>query len=464
MEMICFRAQDRLQLYNANGDVRLCSWMDDQYVGNLLDNTIEEVYCGERAKRVKERHASGDYSLCNKDQCPYVACGTQDSVLVPYERERTLPKQLCIGFERVCNYACPSCLVHQNMIDNAKCDLEHNYEIIEKRVRDVMNFIPEISANGCGELFVSKRTLGILADWRPYEQSDKCKVILETNGSLFDKSHWEQIENLGQYYLDVCVTVMSFNEQVYQYLSGCNLPIEQITDNLRFVSELRRKNVINNFQIGTVVQEQNFREMPLFVKRCIEEFEADDVRLRPYEPWGAESRDVAWFKDVRVSDHPLHLEYRRIMEDPIFKHAKCSEGSGGLNAQWTDNSPFKMELMNQDIMAKVVMHPEMLKERIEKACGGKPVVVYGFEPIGQVVSKVLIETDCKIDYIIAYKSKEKYLLGKRVIDLSDITENESRNVVVIITPMHAKRKIQNELNWKGYMDTILITDLLNENK
>ena len=65
--------------------------------------------------------------------------------------------------------------------------------------------------------------------------------MLETNGSLFDEEHWKQIENLGKYKLNVAITIMSFEESVYQHLSGVNYPIEKIENNLRYVKNFARK-------------------------------------------------------------------------------------------------------------------------------------------------------------------------------------------------------------------------------
>ena len=76
----------------------------------------------------------------------------------------------------------------------------------------------------------------------------------------------------------MAITVLSFEEEIYRELSGTALPISNLIDNLHFVKSLREKGIINYFEIATVYQEKNFRELPEFARRCIEEFNVDCVR------------------------------------------------------------------------------------------------------------------------------------------------------------------------------------------
>lgn len=153
---------------------------------------------------------------------------------------------------------------------------------------------------------------------------------------MFDENHWKQIENLGKYHLSVAITVMSFDEGTYQFLSGCKYPISKLENNLRFVSSLRREGIINHLQIATVLQEYNFREIPQFTRRCINEFGADSVRIRPIVQGGPYPEAERWFMDVRNPRHPYYSEYRRIMEDKIFEHPKVLLWSSDMTSEKGD--------------------------------------------------------------------------------------------------------------------------------
>ena len=48
-----------------------------------------------------------------------------------------------------------------------------------------------------------------------------------------------------------------------------------------------------------MVQERNFRTLPQWFKRCIEEFGADTARVRPYVPYNDVSPEERWITDIR---------------------------------------------------------------------------------------------------------------------------------------------------------------------
>ncbi len=71
---ICERALNHIQIINAEGSVRICSWQyDGGVIGKLSEASIEEVYNSEEAKLIRKMHFDKDYSNCNPNACPFVA-------------------------------------------------------------------------------------------------------------------------------------------------------------------------------------------------------------------------------------------------------------------------------------------------------------------------------------------------------------------------------------------------------
>ena len=268
--------------------------------------------------------------------------GTLKDHLIEIDDIPQYPSSLYLAHEEVCNYNCVFCSSRSSYKKAPQEVKNAGYENIYEKLKPVLPHIKKIGANGRAELFVSKHILKILSEWRPIAPVEECSVGLETNGSLFDAEHWKQIENLGQYNLTVAITVTSFDEYTYRLLSGTTLPISQIIDNLHFVKSLREKGIINHLEIATVVQERNFFQMPEFTRRCIEEFGADTVRLRPYVMQGNSNFILNWFTDVRSADHPYREELRKVMQDPIFRNPKVRDWSGGIDSQTTDLLTFLM--------------------------------------------------------------------------------------------------------------------------
>lgn len=363
---ICERILNFVQIVDYKGTVRLCGWLNNNTIGSLSHQSMEEIFHGKYANELRERLLNNDYSMCKIDACPYLAMNDIDNHLVEIDEIPEYPEELHLAFENVCNYHCMSCTIHDVMLKNRAKDLESGYNKIEKELEEVLPHVKRLGANGCGELFVSKRILKLLSEWKPLASPEEITVFLETNGSLFDEEHWKQIENLGQYHLSVAITVMSFDEPTYQLLSGTRLPISQIEDNLRFVKSLREQGIVNYFEIATVVQERNFRTIPEFARRCIKEFGADYVRLRPFMPWGSQEPEIEWFMDIRNPKHPYYSEYKEIQKDEIFRHPLVHDWSGGLDSACVQTFPYKLSYFKEQILTEIMSNIDDIVCRLKK--------------------------------------------------------------------------------------------------
>lgn len=433
MEHLCKKARNFIQVYNADGLVRECPWTKNVCLGNVFDNSISELYHGEIAKEFRQRLLKQDYSQCKIDGCPYLMTGDISSFQAELGELPKYPEELFLAFENVCNYRCKSCTVCNMNAGKTKEELEHNYDVIEERIREAMPYAKKISANGMGELFVSKRILKLLSEWEPVAPVEECSVLLETNGSLFDKEHWKQIENLGRYKLNVTITVMSFEEPVYQHLSGVNYPIERVENNLRYVKSLREKGIINFLTIATVVQVENFRTLPIFARRCIEEFGADYVRFRPYDNWGGQNQMEEFFMNIRNPKHPWHSEYKEIMKHPYLLHPKVHDHSGGMDPYRVRAVPYELSDLKWKILTKILDNPDKVMEKLVKI---KDPVIYGMGNLTSVLVREMnsryISPLCILD---AHKKKGCFE-GIPVYNIKEIKGLKGKENSIIVTPIN----------------------------
>ena len=51
---ICKRALNRIQIYNENGDVRICGFIKNDKIGNLLEKEWKESTCMDAFTEVKK--------------------------------------------------------------------------------------------------------------------------------------------------------------------------------------------------------------------------------------------------------------------------------------------------------------------------------------------------------------------------------------------------------------------------
>lgn len=453
---ICKRALEFVQIINHKGTVRLCGWIKNEIIGCLSDNTMEEIYHSECANKLREKLSCGDYSDCYMDACPYLAMNTIEDNLVEIDEVPKYPEKLYLAFEEVCNYRCISCTTPHVMCQTNKEEAEKGYDLIEEKLKEVLPHVKTLGANGRGEFFASKRTLKMLSEWKPLAPKEEITVDIESNGSLFDEEHWKQIENIGQYNVRVEITVMSFDETTYQMLSGCKLPISQIENNLRFIKGLRDKGIVNYFEIATVVQERNFRTLPEFTRRCIEEFGADYVRLRPYMPWHSQEPHIEWFMNVRNPLHPYYEEYREMWKDPIFQHPKVHDWSGQLDSEYETAVPYKVDVIKKRILLDLLLKPEEFLKNIT-ASGEKNIVIYGLGEIGKAIISVMKHRNLMPLYVIERNNSCSDYLGVEVHGIDNM-DSLNKDVQIVITPLLDSCDIKDMLQKEGYNNFKILAD------
>lgn len=451
---LCKRAIEALQIINDYGDIRQCGWLcDGGVIGRLLDQDIKEIFHGKRATEIREQHARRDYSNCNPNACPYVACDNVDEIEIDELPE--YPESIMLAYENVCNYKCIMCNIPGCMAGKDMEEREKRLDKLDEKLNEILPYVKKISANGLGELFVSKHTMNLLANWKPVADPSEIEVSLETNGSLFNEENWKKISNLGQYYLSVHITVLSFDSKLYQEMSGTSLPVENIINNLKFVKSLREKGIINYVELATVVQEKNFREMPEFARRCVEEFGADYVRLRPYESWLGESFEE-WFKDIRNEYHPYNKEYLEIMKHPYLKHPKVHDWSGGRKSE-LGPEPYK-KIRTRYAMLEKMYAVDSFTNSIKEVWNKDKIVIYGMAVVGKACVSLLKE-NFNIEYIIDKGKVCSEYMGVKCFGLDELAELP-KDALVLISLERDEDEIIKVLSKMGYSNLIPVRTLL----
>lgn len=461
---ICKRGLDFIQVIDAYGNCRICSWNRNNYIGSLLEDDLKTIYHGNMADKVRKPLIEGTYDDCPIDNCPYLANGTIAGELVDIDEIPEYPADLYLAYEGKCNYHCTCCTSYLNMKEATQKDWSVNYDKIEKSIKPILPYVKKISANGRGELFCSPRILKILSEWKPLASQDELSVVLETNGSLFNERNWEKIKNLGQYHLKVAITVMSFQEDVYQYLSGTRLPIDNIINNLRFVKKLREEEIINDFELATVLQEQNFREMPEFTRRCIEEFGADTVRIRPIMPGGPLDEHISWFMDVRNPYHPYYTEYKRIMEHPVFRHPKVLLWSGDCDStrgEYPGIREKKMAIKDGrilDIIQRIV-EDKMFTCKLADfliSQNADRLGIYGIGKIAQIILRLnMLEKKFKTGPLMDNCTRKPAFDEYRIEKPEKVVFENSANMIVLSTVLDSKDSVEKELCGYGFKGRVI---------
>ena len=236
-------------------------------------------------------------------------------------------------------------------------------------------------------------------------------------------------------------------------MSGTKASINKLISNLKFVKTLREKGVINYLELATVIMERNFREMPEFVDRCLNEFGADKVRLRSYFPFGSMPRHYEWFFDPRNPKHPYYDEYCKVMSNSIFKNEKVLLWSGDeLSTQGDLMEANLAKESNYDIIKELVMNSDV-GEKLScylKSNNVSSVVIYGNGVVGKILINILCSLDVTIEAIFDKYSCEKNYKGISVV----VPGGNVRCEMIIVTTPYDFDNIQKDLKSKGYNSDI----------
>lgn len=451
MVKICSRAFEAEVVLG--GNVCQCCMMKSEYkvIGNLLQKDLYEIWNGEKNRHILECLAKGDYSPCSSEWCSFLRNGKPENVpLVEIDEIPKFPTKIGLCYENTCNYNCTCCRPHPN---SSAPEVIALYDAIEKNLEPYMPHCKYVHANGCGEILASNHTLDFLSKWRPLAPKDEITVELISNGSLFDEKHWERIEHLGQYNLNVHISVMSFDEHIFQTLSGVKFPISRIEHNLNFIKKLRAEGLVNHFMTSAVVQDRNFRTMPEFVRRCIEEFNVDEVSLGSII-FVDKNNFNSWITDVRNKYHPYHQEYLEVISDPIFKHPKVTgnifEESeiGDMPQNVLLQEAIAIKNLEEDIFSQMVLNESIFDEiaYFIKNSGGD-AIIYGATLLGITLALKLSEK-CNVKYIIDLKAHGN-IDNLQVISIDELPP-PLRTAPIIFADFQEPPDLANSLRSIGY--------------
>ena len=449
----CYRPYNSIH-FDPDGRARICAWTDVK-VGNVCEETIEEIWHGEKAKLFRESFEDDSFRYCRVESCPFLE---NDSLPRVTEEEYHklsklpfLPTDVTIANDRTCNHSCPSCR-HEICIPTPE-DKER-FAKESKKIVPLLNQTKSFDANGEGDVLSSPMMLDMLSQVHP--ENKACKISLETNGALFDEVHWKKIEHFGDYHLSVTVTPNSFVETTYRYLNGGHNDYDKLIANLYYIKSLRKCGIVNYFAISIVVQERNVFELPSFIERCINDFEVDKVVVKPLYNWFNMGDDSYWFKDVANPLHPYHKEWLEIMNQPIMNHEKVFLW-GAKNLHETAKHPaYRYEDLLKAV-AKIIDTPD-IGERINKFLAEQKkrrIIVYGETMITASVVKLLKGlTDIKC--IMALAPCRKEIAGVKVKPFC--TDDIDAEDCVVVLNTDKIKQIRRDFDFNGYEDCLYTLD------
>ena len=298
-----------------------CTTLISGRIGNLLYEEYDEIWNSIYHKIQCLSVCNRTFTFCLKNACPALIQRKRQSVTdlliaeVEYKQFIGKPEYLHISIDETCNLFCGSC---RECIRISKGEeLEKTIILKEKILRDADKGIKSYFLAGNGEIFLSKTYEEI---WKSSIINSAKTVRILSNGMLFTQKKWEEFykgkENVNIW---VYISIDAATKETYEQIRRGG-KFEVLLNNLRFISELRKNNVIGYFRINFVVQRKNYKEMEKFIELGIE-LGVDNVFFTKILNWGTYSDEE--FDKISMMERDMQApkkELKEILDKEIFKN------------------------------------------------------------------------------------------------------------------------------------------------
>lgn len=318
MNFRCSRSLGYLEVYD-RGELWLCCPNSTTVpLGNVYHDDVMELWNGPQARKVREEIARGTFSLCNR--CSYLPapCGPVQKVEsdeVPDAPPRIY--KLFIAFDRTCSMRCTSCRSDVFQYKNGDdSEVRGLYAwLLSSGILEHVDCLRMLSSGDPMTSNLCQETLRHI----PWSRYPNLKLHFQTNGIFFTpESYAAMTEETRSRLESVSVSIDAANRKTYALnrSRGNEATYDVLTDNLRFISGLKRANLLQTYCHVMVVQANNFREMQDFALQAFAM--GADAEYMQFNNWGTFTDAEFAARAVHLPEHPDHADYLWTRSQPIF--------------------------------------------------------------------------------------------------------------------------------------------------
>lgn len=311
------------------GQVFLCcpSWLDTP-IGNLNDQSVDEVWNGGVARDIRRSILDGSFDYCDFVKCPFLhnvdgpvqyADEVTDPVMLQIMRDGLTvlpfgPRDINCSYDRSCNLSCPSC--RTQMITESR----NSARIlnIQQKINDhALKDAKLLYITGSGDPFGSPFFRTWLHSMKRSDMPKLETLHLHTNGMLWTPRMWDPIpDEIRALIRSAEISIDGASAATYE-TNRRGGRWDTLLENLEFIAGLRANGPLTWLGISMVVQENNFAEMADFV-RLGRRFRADAIYFSQLVNWGTFTDEEFKARAVHRPEHPRHQYLREHLRDPIF--------------------------------------------------------------------------------------------------------------------------------------------------
>lgn len=319
-------------------DCRVCcpTWLPEA-IGRYPESSLADAWNSNTAQAIRASIHDGSFRYCDKNLCPAISNGTlPDKIDIADKSLREIidqkknildepPQHAHFASDRSCNLSCPSCrdevfmLRHKRMLQTIQAAQQ---ELIRFCQNSPCEFVIAIA----GDPFASKTHRKLLTEFDG-TRFPHVRFRLVTNGLLLDHEMWQRLGKIHKNISQINVSVDAASAETYRVVRrGGDFVL--LKKNLNFLASERSRGNLQRLQLDFVVQAENFRELPEFIKMA-DALDADSVFLQRITNWGTFSEQAFQAVDIFNETHPYHEEFLNILNDPALQMKFVDRGNCG---------------------------------------------------------------------------------------------------------------------------------------
>jgi hypothetical protein len=248
-------------------------------LGNLHEQTWDEVWNGENAQKMRQSMLDGSARHCDGDWCPHLqnaAAGVDDPNVVSHDRRGELgldldldggeaavtcssgPSTVGMHYESSCNLACPTCRGGIEVLSGAALDrMKSLHEVV---VGEMLPDATAISLTGSGDPFASKFLRDFLISFDPADHPKIEKVHLSTNATMWTPAVWARMTGLHEVEISTDISIDAACAETYHVVRAPGR-WDRLFENLEFITTIPN---LSSMGISMTVSQLNHREVLAF--------------------------------------------------------------------------------------------------------------------------------------------------------------------------------------------------------
>lgn len=233
-----------------------CRWWNNSYcLGNILEQTPEEIWNGKAAQELRRSILEGDYKYCNIKECL-----PNHSDNIKYEKITNYPLEISFCYDYSCNAKCVFCNDSVKMMSKEESLKWDN--IIDSKLIPLLINAKFVRLSMVGELFISNHSKKLVK--KISEKYPNLRFEIVSNGVFANEENIKKLNIEGKI-ASVKFSIPSFNKKTYNKLVR-NGDIDSVKKNLEYIANLHKNGKIHDFRLNFIICSINYKEIIEYIE------------------------------------------------------------------------------------------------------------------------------------------------------------------------------------------------------